>query len=61
MRGRTTIVIAHRLSTIERADRIVVLAEGRVVESGSHRELIERAGMYAGLHRLQWSHEPAAT
>jgi ATP-binding cassette, subfamily B, bacterial MsbA len=55
MRGRTTIVIAHRLSTIEKADRIVVLAEGRIVEAGNHRELLARAGMYAGLHRLQFA------
>ena len=55
MRGRTTIVIAHRLSTIERADRIVVLVQGRIVESGNHRELLARAGMYAGLHRLQFA------
>jgi ATP-binding cassette, subfamily B, bacterial MsbA len=55
MRGRTTIVIAHRLSTIEKADRIVVLAQGSVVEAGSHRELLERAGMYAGLHKLQFA------
>ncbi len=55
MRGRTTIVVAHRLSTVEKADRIVVLAQGRIVESGSHRELIARAGMYAGLHRLQFA------
>ncbi|HET7730244.1 MAG TPA: lipid A export permease/ATP-binding protein MsbA [Usitatibacter sp.] len=55
MKGRTTIVIAHRLSTIERADRIVVLAQGRIVEAGSHRELLDRGGMYAGLHRLQFA------
>jgi subfamily B ATP-binding cassette protein MsbA len=55
MQGRTTIVIAHRLSTIEKADRIVVLAHGRVVESGSHRDLVTAGGMYAGLHRLQFA------
>ncbi|MEO7742697.1 MAG: lipid A export permease/ATP-binding protein MsbA [Usitatibacter sp.] len=53
MRGRTTLVIAHRLSTIEKADRIVVLFQGGIAEIGSHRELLERGGMYAGLHRLQ--------
>ncbi len=55
MHGRTTIVIAHRLSTIEKADRIVVLAQGRVAEVGSHRDLLDRGGMYAGLHRLQFA------
>jgi len=55
MRGRTTIVIAHRLSTIEKADRIVVLAQGRIVEAGSHRDLVVAGGMYAGLHRLQFA------
>jgi len=55
MRGRTTIVIAHRLSTIEKADRIVVLAHGRIVETGSHRDLVTAGGMYAGLHRLQFA------
>ena len=55
MRGRTTIVIAHRLSTIERVDRIVVLDAGRVVEQGTHAELLARGGLYAKLQRSQFS------
>ena len=54
MQNRTTLVIAHRLSTIETADRIVVLDAGRIVESGTHAQLLERSGAYATLHRLQF-------
>ena len=54
MKGRTSLVIAHRLSTIERADRIVVIDAGRVVESGSHAELLAAGGLYARLHNLQF-------
>jgi subfamily B ATP-binding cassette protein MsbA len=54
-RGRTTLVIAHRLSTIERADRILVLDDGRIVESGSHQALLAAGGVYAALHRMQFN------
>jgi subfamily B ATP-binding cassette protein MsbA len=54
MEGRTTIVIAHRLSTVRRADRIVVLADGRIRESGTHEELVVRRGLYWKLYNLQF-------
>jgi subfamily B ATP-binding cassette protein MsbA len=58
-RARTTLVIAHRLSTIENADRIVVLMQGRIAESGTHQELIAKGGLYAELYRVQFSETPA--
>lgn len=57
MQGRTTIVIAHRLTTIHRADRIVVLDRGRVVDTGTHDQLMSRGGIYRDLYELQFSDE----
>ncbi|MFP5263273.1 MAG: ABC transporter ATP-binding protein [Blastocatellia bacterium] len=57
MRGRTTIVIAHRLTTVHRADKIVVMDRGRVVDAGTHDELISRGGIYRDLYELQFSDE----
>ncbi|MYL22789.1 lipid A export permease/ATP-binding protein MsbA [Vreelandella massiliensis] len=56
-KGRTTLVIAHRLSTIERADRIVVMEQGRIIEEGSHAALLAKDGAYAALHQLQFQEE----
>ncbi|KLD63955.1 lipid A export permease/ATP-binding protein MsbA [Luteibacter rhizovicinus] len=60
MRDRTTLVIAHRLSTIEHADQIAVMDQGRIVELGTHRELLDKGGQYSALHRMQF-HEQAAS
>ena len=54
MVGRTSIVIAHRLSTVEAADSVVVLDQGRVVEHGTHAELLAQGGLFSRLHALQF-------
>lgn len=59
MRDRTTLVIAHRLSTIEHADQIAVMDQGRIIERGTHAELMVVNGHYAALHRMQFSERPA--
>jgi len=59
MEGRTTLVIAHRLATVLRADRIVVMEDGRVAEQGTHHELVARGGLYARLAKLQFGDEAA--
>jgi ATP-binding cassette, subfamily B, bacterial MsbA len=61
MQGRTSLVIAHRLSTIERSDRIVVLQRGEIVETGTHSELLDKKGVYAQLHRIQFSNAGASS
>ena len=55
MAGRTTLVIAHRLATVQRVDRILVLDQGRVVESGTHHDLVAQNGLYASLAALQFN------
>src|SRR5206468_910903 len=54
-KDRTTFIIAHRLSTVRRADRIVVLDAGAIIESGTHEQLLEKSGLYARFHRLQFA------
>ena len=59
MKGRTTFVIAHRLTTIQRADRILVLNKGRLVETGTHNELMARQGLYHYLYTLRLTEVPS--
>ena len=60
MADRTTLVIAHRLATVQKADRIVVMEQGRIVEEGNHQELMQRDGLYAKLARMQFYLDPLA-
>jgi ATP-binding cassette subfamily B protein len=59
MKNRTSIVIAHRLATVRRADRILVMEHGKIVEEGTHRGLLEQNGIYRRLHALQMQESPA--
>ena len=61
MQNRTTLVIAHRFSTIQNADRILVMHKGRLREDGTHRELLDRRGIYWRLSQLQYPHAAAET
>jgi len=60
-RGRTTLVIAHRLSTIRKADRILAIVNGRIVEEGTHEDLLSRDGEYKKLYLLQFKDRPDQT
>ncbi len=58
MKGRTTLIIAHRLSTVHNADKIIVLDQGRVVETGNHKELMAKEGLYHQLYTLRAFEDP---
>ena len=58
MKGRTTFVIAHRLATVRRADLILVMEQGRIVERGRHEELLTKGGLYKAIHDLQLQQAP---
>ena len=58
--GRTTLIVAHRLATVKKADRIVVLEAGRIVDTGTHDDLVAKGGLYARLARLQFTDGIAA-
>ena len=61
MADRTTLVIAHRLATVQKADRIIVMDQGRIIEEGNHQELMQRDGLYAKLARMQFNVDPLAS
>jgi ABC-type multidrug transport system fused ATPase/permease subunit len=60
MKGRTTFIIAHRLSTVRKADQILVIDNGRIVEHGSHEQLLSNKGLYYRFHRIQFQEQAAA-
>jgi ATP-binding cassette subfamily B protein/subfamily B ATP-binding cassette protein MsbA len=59
MEGRTSFVIAHRLSTIINADQIVVMDDGRIIEQGTHQQLLAQKGRYYNLYTMQWAQQDA--
>ena len=61
MQNKTSIVIAHRLSTVRKADKIVVMERGRIIQTGTHEELLEKGGTYKRLYELQFAEEDLAT
>jgi len=58
LQGRTAIVIAHRLSTVRNADKIIVIENGRIAETGKHNELLKKGGLYKKLYEMQFKTEP---